>query len=108
MLKNTTAFNLLIANTTAFVKQELKGAEGGHDWFHVERVYKNALLISENENANKTIVALGALLHDIADSKFHDGDESIGPRKANAFLQTQGVSKDAIHTGYKKNKKRFF
>jgi len=89
MLKNTAAFNLLIANTTAFVKQELNGAEGGHDWFHVERVYKNALLISENENANKTIVALGALLHDIADSKFHDGDESIGPRKAKEFLQTQ-------------------
>ena len=96
MPKNTLPFDVLITNTTAFVKQELKGAEGGHDWFHVQRVYKNALLISENENANKTIVALGALLHDIADSKFHDGDESIGPRKANAFLQTQGVSQDAI------------
>lgn len=96
MPKNTLPFDVLITNTTAFVKQELKGAEGGHDWFHVERVYKNALLISENENANKTIVALGALLHDIADSKFHDGDESIGPRKANAFLQTQGVSQNTI------------
>jgi uncharacterized protein len=74
MPKNTTAFDLLITNTTAFVRQELNGAEGSHDWFHVQRVYKNALLISENENVNKTIVALGALLHDIADSKFHDGD----------------------------------
>ena len=96
MPKNTLPFDVLITNTTAFVKQELKGAEGGHDWFHVQRVYKNALLITENENANKTIVALGALLHDVADSKFHDGDESIGPRKANAFLQTQGVSQNTI------------
>ena len=96
MPKHTTAFDLLITNTTAFVRQELNGAEGGHDWFHVQRVYKNALLISENENVNKTIVALGALLHDIADSKFHDGDEAIGPKKAKAFLQTQAVSQDTI------------
>tara|TARA_B110000003_G_scaffold104390_1_gene106690 strand:+ start:386 stop:1054 length:669 start_codon:yes stop_codon:yes gene_type:complete len=96
MPKNTTAFDLLITNTTAFVRQELNGAEAGHDWFHVQRVYKNALLISKNENVNKTIVVLGALLHDIADSKFHDGDESIGPIKANAFLQTQGLSQETI------------
>ena len=68
MPKNNSSFNFLIQNTIAFVQQELNDAEGGHDWFHVQRVYKNALLISENENANKTIVALGALLHDIADS----------------------------------------
>jgi len=96
MPKKTTAFDILITNTTAFVRQELNGAEGGHDWFHVQRVYKNTLLISENENVNKTIVVLGALLHDIADSKFHDGDESIGPIKANAFLQTQGLSQETI------------
>ena len=96
MPKNNSSFNFLIQNTIAFVQQELNDAEGGHDWFHVHRVYKNALLISENENANKTIVALGALLHDIADSKFHNGDETIGPKKAKAFLQTQAVSQDTI------------
>ncbi len=96
MPKNNSSFNFLIQNTIAFVQQELNDAEGGHDWFHVQRVYKNALLISENENANKTIVALGALLHDIADSKFHNGDETIGPKKAKAFLQTQAVSQDTI------------
>ena len=96
MPKNNSSFNFLIQNTIAFVQQELNDAEGGHDWFHVHRVYKNALLISENENANKTIVALGALLHDIADSKFHNGDETIGPKKAKAFLQTQAVSQDTV------------
>jgi len=96
MPKKPSAFDILITNTTAFVRQELNGAEAGHDWFHVQRVYKNALLISKNENVNKTILVLGALLHDIADSKFHDGDESIGPIKANAFLQTQGLSQETI------------
>jgi len=96
MPKNNSSFNFLIQNTIAFVQQELNDAEGGHDWFHVHRVYKNALLISENENVNKTIVALGALLHDIADSKFHNGDETIGPKKAKAFLQTQAVSQDTV------------
>tara|TARA_B100000787_G_scaffold72331_1_gene53160 strand:+ start:77 stop:745 length:669 start_codon:yes stop_codon:yes gene_type:complete len=96
MPKNNSSFNFLIQNTIAFVQHELNDAEGGHDWFHVQRVYKNALLISENENVNKTIVALGALLHDIADSKFHNGDETIGPKKAKAFLQTQAVSQDTV------------
>lgn len=75
-----------IEQTKAFVKKTLESAEGGHDWFHIQRVLKNSLLISKNENVNDYIVALGALLHDIADSKFHEGDESIGPQKARAFL----------------------
>jgi len=83
-----------INNTIAFVKNELADAEGGHDWFHIERVYKNALLISETEQADKLIVALGALLHDIADSKFHNGDETVGPKKATEFLTSEGVSKE--------------
>lgn len=86
----------LIANTIAFVKKELKDAEGGHDWFHIERVYKNSLLIASEENVDPTIVALGALLHDIADSKFHDGDETVGPRKARQFLEDENVSEEII------------
>ncbi|MDF1695470.1 MAG: HD domain-containing protein [Saprospiraceae bacterium] len=82
----------LIHNTIAFVKKTLKDAEGGHDWFHIERVYKNALLISKSENVNSTIVALGALLHDIADSKFHGGDESVGPKVATEWLMSQHTS----------------
>jgi uncharacterized protein len=61
----------LIKNTIQFVKAELENAEGGHDWFHVERVYKNSLLILNSEEADVLIVSLGALLHDIADSKFY-------------------------------------
>ena len=81
----------LILATKAFVQQELANAEGGHDWFHIERVYKNALLIAEDEDVNLEIVALGALLHDIADAKFHQGDETVGPKKAQQFLQQQNV-----------------
>lgn len=86
----------IVQNTIAYVKLELKDAETGHDWFHIERVYKNALLISKDEKVDKTVVALGALLHDIADSKFHNGDESIGPRKAKDFLTTQHLSEEII------------
>ena len=87
----------IIQNTIAFVKLELKDAEAGHDWFHIERVYRNALLISKNEKVDSTVVALGALLHDIADSKFHNGDETIGPKKARDFLITQNLSEEIIN-----------
>jgi uncharacterized protein len=86
----------LIENTIAFAKQKLYAAEGGHDWFHVERVYKNALLISKTEDCNLLVIELAALLHDIADSKFHDGDESVGPQIAKDFLLSQAVPKEII------------
>ena len=77
--------------TREYVKQTLADAEGGHDWFHTLRVYNNAMLIVKNESANEFVVALGALLHDIADSKFHNGDETVGPRLAREFLFKQNV-----------------
>lgn len=86
----------IIQNTIQFVKSELQGAEGGHDWFHIERVYKNSLLIASEENTETLIVALGALLHDIADSKFHGGDETVGPAKAHKFLSAQSLSEEKI------------
>lgn len=86
----------LINATIKFVKAELKNAEGGHDWFHIERVYKNALLIAKGENCDILVVELGALLHDIADSKFHNGDESVGPKKARLFLESENVSENTI------------
>ncbi len=85
-----------IENTIVFVKKQLANAEGGHDWFHIERVYKNALLLSKNEKVDTFIVALGSLLHDIADSKFHNGDETIGPRLAGSFLVKQNVDSSII------------
>jgi uncharacterized protein len=86
----------LIETTIQFVKATLAQAEGGHDWFHIERVYKNAVLIAASENCDLEIVQLGALLHDIADSKFHDGDESIGPRTARTFLESEKVAPATI------------
>jgi len=87
--------NTFIEQTVLFVKQRLANAEAGHDWFHVERVWKNAKLILKKEKANAEIVELAALLHDIADSKFHDGDEEIGPAIAENFLLSIGVSHKA-------------
>jgi uncharacterized protein len=86
----------LLDNTVLFVKKQLENAEGGHDWFHMERVYKNALLIAREEDCDLTVVQLGALLHDIADSKFHDGDETIGPKTARAFLENEKVDEATI------------
>lgn len=85
-----------LTKTIAFVKEQLDQAEGGHDWFHTERVYKNALHISKNEHVNLEVVQLGALLHDIADSKFHEGDETIGPKVARQFLVSINVDSSVI------------
>jgi len=86
----------IIDKTIAFVKETLENAEGGHDWFHIHRVLKNAQLIAKNENVDDFVVSLGALLHDIADSKFHNGDETIGPQKATEFLISQNVDSSVI------------
>ena len=88
--------SLLLENTIAFVKKELVNAEGGHDWFHIERVYKNSLLISKKEGVDNLVISLGALLHDIADSKFHHGDETVGPKKAQDFLSSENVAEEVI------------
>lgn len=86
----------LISKTITFVKEKLQNAEGGHDWFHIERVYNNALLIAKEEECDLMVVKLGALLHDIADSKFHDGDETIGPKTARLFLENEKVDEAII------------
>ncbi|AXT63677.1 HD domain-containing protein [Aquimarina sp. AD10] len=87
----------VISKTIDFVKEKLADAEGGHDWFHIQRVYNNARLIAKGEdNVDHLIIALGALLHDIADSKFHDGDETVGSRVASEFLEGLHVKKEVI------------
>ncbi|SEM73668.1 uncharacterized protein SAMN04488505_1065 [Chitinophaga rupis] len=84
----TTLSTQLINPTVTYVKKELTHAEGGHDWWHVQRVWQLARHIGSKENVDMLVVELGALLHDIADSKFHNGDETVGPEKARAFLQS--------------------
>lgn len=86
----------IIDQTINFVKITLANAETGHDWFHIERVYKTAQTINAVEKGDELIVALAALLHDIADSKFNNGDEEIGPQKAGAFMQSIGLAPDVI------------
>ena len=87
----------IITTTIAFVKKELKNAEGGHDWFHIERVFKNSILISKVEKVDVFVVSLAALLHDIADPKFYNGDETVGPKVATKFLKEQEVHEQIIN-----------
>lgn len=86
----------LISATAQYVQETLAGAEGGHDWWHIYRVWQSARLIAQHEPVDLLIVELGALLHDIADAKFHHGDEEAGPAKAAAFLRQQGVGAEVI------------
>ena len=84
-----------IETTINFVKKELQNAESGHDWWHIERVWKTAKAIALEENVDMEVVEFAALLHDIADSKFYNGDEEIGPQRAGDFLKSIAV-KEAI------------
>ena len=86
-----------IQKTITFVKQTLKNAEAGHDWFHIERVFKTALNINQEEKGNELVIALAALLHDIADPKFNNGDETLGPNLAQSFLQSIAVEEEAVN-----------
>ena len=86
----------VISKTIDFVKSTLFGAEGGHDWFHIQRVFKTSQTIAKSEEVDFLVVSLGALLHDIADSKFHDGDETIGPKMAKDFLKSLLVPEEII------------
>ena len=86
----------LIKNTIGFVKEKLDGAEAGHDWFHIERVWKLSLKIAENETVDSEVLQLGALLHDIADPKFHDGDETVALKISRNFLESQYVGEEII------------
>lgn len=80
-----------VDQTASYVRESLENAESGHDWWHILRVWNNTKLLLEHEKADRLVCELAALLHDIADSKFHDGDESIGPQKAGQFLTSLGV-----------------
>ncbi|WP_443937323.1 HD domain-containing protein [Pedobacter sp. MW01-1-1] len=86
----------LIAKTIQFVQKTLENAEAGHDWFHIERVFKTSITINEIEKGDAQVVSFAALLHDIADPKFNNGDEAIGPNTAEAFLNSIGVSPEVV------------
>lgn len=88
--------NQLLSNTIQFVKLKLKNAEAGHDWFHIERVWKLSKKIAENEGGELEIIELGALLHDIADPKFHNGDEELALKISREFLESQNMEEEKI------------
>jgi uncharacterized protein len=86
----------IISKTKEFVRNKLERDSSGHDWWHINRVWKNSITIGEQEEANMFVIQLAALLHDIADFKFHDGDFSIGPKVARDFLEDLKVEKEVI------------
>jgi len=86
----------IIDQTVDFVKSHMSGETSGHDWFHIERVWKMTCHIAEKEKADMFVVELAALLHDIADWKFAAGDETAGPRKAKEWLGKLGADRKTI------------
>lgn len=86
-----------IEKTINFVKEKLEGAEAGHDWFHIERVWKLSKKITEKEGGNFVVIELSALLHDIADPKFHNGDESLAIKISSEFLKSIKVEESIIN-----------
>lgn len=88
--------NDIVRNTQVFVKKTLQDAEGGHDYFHIQRVWQNAKAIAQGEEVDMLVVELGALLHDIADAKFHGGNEDLGPLRAREFLLSEHVDLTTI------------
>lgn len=89
--------NRIITTTADHIRQKFAGEGSGHDWWHIFRVWKTATRIGEEEGADTFVVQLAALLHDIADWKFHDGDDEAGPRQARQWLESFGVDEPVIH-----------
>ncbi len=87
----------IIRNTVAFVKETLAGAEGGHDWYHIERVWNTSRYIREREGTGDLhTIELAALLHDISDAKFNGGDDDLGSRMASEFLLEQNLDEGVV------------
>jgi uncharacterized protein len=86
----------IIQQTAEYIRERLTGESSGHDWWHVYRVWKNAIHIGKQEQVDLFVVELAALLHDIADWKFHDGNEAIGPQLAREWLEKLSVGENVI------------
>ena len=87
---------LIISQTAEFVKNKLQAESTGHDWLHTYRVWKNSIQIGQNEPVDMFIVQLGALLHDVADWKFYDGDLTAGSKITKDFLSKLQVNNSTI------------
>jgi len=96
MKQQYTMTSSIIDKTCQFVEGKLAGEASGHDWWHIHRVWNLAKNIAGQEGADLQVVELAALLHDIADWKFHDGDETKGPKMAKQFLAENHVEREVI------------
>ncbi|AKD04782.1 HD domain-containing protein [Pontibacter korlensis] len=86
----------VISAAANYVQDLLKDEGSGHDWWHIFRVWNNAKHIASKEQADMHVVELAALLHDIGDHKFHNGDETVGPRMARQWLERYKVDEHSI------------
>lgn len=86
----------IITKTAEYVRKELEGEGSGHDWWHIKQVWEMACRLSKGQQVNLEVIELAALLHDIADHKFHSGDESVGPKVARAWLESIQVKESVI------------
>jgi uncharacterized protein len=87
----------IIESVADEVKRKLEGEGSGHDWWHIVRVWNMAKHIGASEKTDMFVVELAALLHDIADWKFYDGDETIGPKMARQVLEKNSVPIETIN-----------
>lgn len=97
-MSETTTAAAVVAACEAHVRAALHGDGTGHDWWHVDRVRRTALRLARAEGGDPFVVELAALLHDVADHKFHGGSLEAGPAAARAFLEGAGV--DAAVTAH--------
>lgn len=88
----------IIKQTRHYVEAQLEGDGSGHDWWHIHRVWRLTIKLAVDEGADRTVSELGALLHDIADWKFHDGDDTIGPKKTREWLEKSGADSATIES----------
>ena len=91
----------LVAATAAFIQEKFATEGSGHDWPHIRRVWQVARALAAAEAAQHPgldleVVELAALLHDIADWKFHGGDYEAGPRAARSWLLSQQVPEATV------------
>lgn len=86
----------LVDRVAAHIKAKFMAESSGHDWYHINRVWQLSRQIAAQEGANREIAELGALVHDIADWKFHGGDDSVGPREAERLLRNEGAPAGVI------------
>jgi len=87
--------NDIIQKTVEYIKQEFSDDSSGHDWWHIYRVWKNAITLCRHEKADAFVVELAALLHDLDDWKFNEAEDET-PHRAKAWMESCGIDSQII------------